>query len=160
MGADLYIKSLTDRSRRTYKPKFETACKLRSLAQSGSPEEKMAQELVDKYYCLMYGKGYFRDSYNCWCLLWVLDLSWWADIKKLLDKNGYMSVTGATALRYYVIGKDLPKPREIKASGNGWEKATAKQIKDALKYWEEDREAFVDFLTLAIDRNEPIYCSI
>ena len=110
MGADLYIKPLTEAARKKWSPVFDDAVKLRNqlavdlrawesilaareqvgnkvtiqsakdCLETTKKELDAAQKAVSGAYDKMYGYGYFRDSYNGTSVLWRLGLSWWQDI--------------------------------------------------------------------------------
>jgi hypothetical protein len=151
MGADLYIRSITDPAREKHTPPFNDAVKSRDVIARKSGDNSQAieaaQALVEKYYDAMYpDTGYFRDSYNNSSLFWVLGLSWWNDTGDLLDDDGNLSVDNARKLLAMVESAPLDIP-----DGAG---------KKAEAYFTEKRARFIAFLKRAIELNEPIYCSI
>ena len=161
MGADLYIRSLSEPAKAKYQPLFDKAVKARDSLKDGDPRKDKAQEKVNKYYNLMYSEGYYRDSYNVTSVMWCMDLSWWQDVGKLLNKKSELSPTKAKKLLKMVW------EREVKP-------ATAEEIKEKygtvddgenspekwLECWQRQRLELIAFLQEAIRLNEPIYCSI
>ena len=135
MGADLYIPSLFNPTQKKYKSKFKTAVEVRNAFPRDSKQAKVAQETVEKYYELMYSKGYFRDSYNGSNLLWKLGLSYWHN--KFINKKGLIMPTKAQELL------ELVKAGEVRD-----------------KYFKNKQKDFIEFLKMAIKLNEPIEASV
>src|SRR5260370_31616160 len=92
MGADLFIGSLQEEQRRQWEPEFEKAARLRDSLKKGSSERQQAQARVEECFEKMREKGYFRDPYNDWDLLWKFRLSWWEDVIPMLDEEERLSV--------------------------------------------------------------------
>lgn len=87
MGADLYIKPISNKHKAEWRPKFDEAVALRDAAQDEVAREA-AQKLVSEAYDKMYADdGYFRDSYNGTSVLNRLGLSWWQDMEYDLDSE-------------------------------------------------------------------------
>jgi hypothetical protein len=131
MGADIYLKSVSDAAKAQWQPRFEAACSARNeYAQrverhTGQPpgdddlENKKLQQAVSEAYEGMYpDDGYYRDSYNATSLFGVLGLSWWqsADVRggakhspvgKLINKQNHMSVTSMKRLKKYLEEVDF-----------------------------------------------------
>jgi hypothetical protein len=61
----------------------------------GTPERRLAQLTVEKFYEKMYERGYFRDSYNDSNLLWQFGISWWDEIIPMLDDKHHLSPSQA-----------------------------------------------------------------
>ena len=78
MGADLYLMSLHEPTRRLWEPRFDAAAAERDRHEPGTPEHERWQKRVVKCYGKMYGAGYFRDPYNDLDVLWQLGLSYGA----------------------------------------------------------------------------------
>ncbi len=97
MGADLYITALYEPTHEKWEPEFERAARARDEA----PDEasrKAAQVRVEHAYGQMYSRGYFRDSYNDWNLLWKFGLSWWTDVIPMLNSEGCLAPEQAACL--------------------------------------------------------------
>jgi len=153
MGADLYIKSISDASQRKYEPEWRKWINARDKAKTEEESKRCQQEAV-KYFDLMYPEdGYFRDSYNASNLLWQFDLSWWRDIGPMLDENGYLSMPKIRALRDTVAPKGVPNPPK---DVDKWDE----DADTVYKYFVDKKERFLRFLDKAIELNEPIFCSI
>jgi hypothetical protein len=160
MGADLYIKSISDKVRAKYKPRFDKAVEMRDQAIKNGDEvvEASSQALVEFYFNKMNGHGYFRDSYNSSSLLWVLGLSWWGDINKMLDKKGNLSVANTKKLLEMIKERKVPNPlvlNEKMVTIDDGENSLA----EWRKYFVKKRVKFIKFLETAISLREPIYCS-
>jgi hypothetical protein len=98
MGADLYIDSVYESNRAVWAPQFEEAVTLRDSLTPGTPEHEEAQQRVSYCYEQMCSRGYFRDPYNDWDVLWQFGLSWWTDVIPMLDKENRLSVASARRL--------------------------------------------------------------
>ena len=53
--------------------------------------------------------GYFRDAYNDGSILWKYGLSWWADISKLQDKEGIITLIKVRKFRNMLDDKLFEK---------------------------------------------------
>ena len=95
------------------------------------------------------GRGYFRDPYNSWDLLWQFRLSWWTDVIPMLDAERYLSVEKAAALL------TMLKEREPVFEEN----LRALKAPDA-QYFREQYRSFREFLDEAIRLNEAVECSL
>jgi hypothetical protein len=98
MGADLYIDSLYEPNQAVWAPQFEEAIALCDSLTPGTPEHEEARERLRYCHEQMYSRGYFRDPYNDWDVLWQFGLSWWDDIIPMLDKEDRLSVSKARRL--------------------------------------------------------------
>lgn len=161
MGADIYIKSLSDSCQAKYDPKFQEAVAKRDKCIRGSKEAIEAQKEVAKYYDLMYARGYFRDSYNATSLFGELGLSWWNDLK--LDARGNLSVKKCKKLLEIVKARKLPSVAEMEANL----KRSGAMIDDKdnspaawHKMFVNKKRRFIRFLNTAIKLNEPLHCSV
>ena len=87
MGADLYIRSETEKSRKRYEKQYDAAIAKRNrLAElhpevhccepNCHPDLKAAQDEVWRLSELSDGPGYFRDPYNRWSLMAQLGIDW------------------------------------------------------------------------------------
>ena len=165
MGADLYINSVFEPNNKKYTPQFDAAVSKRnSVTKHDSKEAEAAQKRVDKYFDLMYGKGYFRDSYNSTSLLWRLDLSWWSDVGDMLDEEGDLSPAKAHLFLEMLESRSIApitKKELEEYDGNGKsKKVSQKQVDEWNEYYINKKKKLIAFLKLAIKLNEPIHCSI
>lgn len=162
MGADIYIESISEACREKYGPKFEAAVAKRETA-TDPKEKEAAQKLVSKYYDLMYGRGYFRDSYNGTSLFWCLGLSWWGDTGGELDDEGYLSVQGCKNLLAEVKARNVPTLKKMPEYLDGkYVVLDDDENSPAVwrKYFVNKRRRFIRFLEKAIELDEPIRCSV
>jgi len=161
MGADLYINSRFKNNHEKYEKHFTTAVKIRDEFLSDSNQEKEVQTLIDHFYDKMYSKGYFRDSYNCSSMLQTLDLSWWQDVGKLLNKSNELTPTKAKEFLKLIQSASLKLPTKKELIKKG---ANVDNKKDTLKSWHDmfkkHKQELIDFLNEAIQLKENIRCSI
>ena len=146
MGADLYIRPIYDQQRSKYEPAFTHWVTVRDTATTEA-ERAHAQQRVNRYFDRMYAKGYFRDSYNTTNLLWKFELSWWRDVTPRLD------------------AEDALDPTQVE-----WLLATLKDREPVFKaniaegpnraYFVRKYRALRRFLRAALERGEPIRCSL
>lgn len=156
MGADLYIRSVTDKAREQFQPAFDDAVLRRDKAH---PTQREAlQSEVSRLHAMMYPEeGYFRDSYNGTSLLWALDMSW-RDVK--LNKDGY--IAGNYLLRFrtqvataQMVDIDADYLRENHCSLEG-----ENTVESWRAYFVEKRQRLLAFLDRAIAEGEPIAASL
>jgi hypothetical protein len=179
MGADLYIKSISDATQSKWKPVFDQAITERDalMEPSGSwrkeptdPKKlrafKAAQRRVDRAYRRMYSTaGYYRDSYNVTSVLWTLGLSWWGDVGKMLDHDGNLHPDN-TKMFVEMIQRATPMFDDLKALKKHLKEhhATLDQGKNSVEEWAKsyrrERDRLVRFLRKAIHMNESVYCSV
>lgn len=156
MGADLYLKSITDKARAEFEPKFNEAVKLR--------EE--AQKLVDECNDMMKPEnGYFRDSYNASNFLWFVELSWWEDITPMLEEDsGYLPIEGAKKFLAMLESKpvtlDTVTSYLIKENKKHERRFNISESEGWFKRWSKDREDLMNLLKTSIETGEKIYCSL
>ena len=98
MGADLYIDSLYEPNQAVWAHEFEDAAKLCDSLTPGTPEHEDARERLRYCHEQMNSRGYFRDPYNDWDVLWQFGLSWWDDVIPMLDEDARLSVANARRL--------------------------------------------------------------
>lgn len=162
MGADLYIRSISDAAKQKHEGEWAKVIAARDALERGSPEAEAAQDKVDEVWAKMYPEdGYFRDSYNSTSVLWTLGLSWWKDVGEMLDKNGFLSGANLKKFRQLVAEAAQVMPstvQELKAKHCDADGADS--VKEWHEYWIEKRKKLLAFLDKAIEMNEPIYCSI
>jgi len=145
MGADLYLRSITDKARAEYGRRFQEACRERDLFAFGTPEWNAKQNEVNELFDKMYpDDGYFRDAYNDSNLLWQLGLSWWKDILPMLDKRNYLPIRQAERFLKMLLERELPLSLDD----------------DARKYFQNKKERLTSLLKRSIEMREKIYCSL
>jgi hypothetical protein len=98
MGADLYIDSLYEPNQAVWVPQFEEAARLCDSLTPETPEHEEARERLKYCHEQMNSRGYFRDPYNDWDVLWQFGLSWWNDVIPMLDEDARLSVANARRL--------------------------------------------------------------
>lgn len=159
MGVDLYLMSIYKKNSHRYKPKYnEWMAKRDAFQKAGNQAEAdKAEKRTLKYLDKMNEQGYFRDSYSPSNLLWLFELSWWNDVADdLIDGKGKMSPSKA---RYFL---EMLKDREpifklnlkkVESMEGETKKETGKLFRDKYKYLR-------NLLHEAIDRKEPIECSL
>jgi len=160
MGADLYIKSVSDPARTKFNPLFDEACNKQDAAATDTEKEEF-QKQVKEYYSAMYPEnGYFRDSYNSSCLLWQLGLSWWDNVVPMLDDNDYLSVEKTKEFLAMIQEREISETQKESLTSE----CKIKDVENSLEKWHEmfvqNRGKLIKFLQSAIDKNEPIYCSL
>jgi len=164
MGADLYIRSLSEPAKAKYEPLFMKAVKVRdSLPQDEAHaiERAKAQEKVSKYYDLMYSKGYYRDSYNVTSVMWRMDLSWWQDVGKMLNKKGELCPSKAKRLLKLIQSREVqPMTAEEIKEKHGTVDDGDNSPEKWLECWQKQRLELIKFLQTAILKKESIRCSI
>jgi hypothetical protein len=168
MGADLYIKSVHDKAMAKYNPLFEKAVKKRDAALS-QEEKQLLQKNVEKYYTLMNGKGYFRDSYNGTALFQYLyldgdrSLSWWADVIPMLNRQGNLTPDKAMDFLNMIYAAELRLPTKEQLLANRCQVDDSGGV-DSVEGWHkyiiEKRQKLIDFLSEAIVLNEDIDASL
>ncbi len=170
MGADIYLTSVNDKAKAEWEPRFQAAVKARDTYRGADPAIKaMLQKPVEEAYEGMYREGYFRDSYNCTSLFWLLGLSWWEIVEKgeLKKRPGYLSLKAAKALLYR-LQTELKVTDERFAE---WEKKQRARYGASFKSEEGHpdkwkamfREKHADLcalLRLSLKLREPLRCSV
>jgi hypothetical protein len=165
MGADVYLRSVSERCKEKWEPLFESAVAERDAFPNGSVQAKEAQKRVSETYDQMYAEGYFRDSYNATTTLHHCGgLSWWRDIVPMLSKRtGDMSVPNMKKFRAMLEAHPIHRgevathlaheraryPGEIKDSDDDW-----------FTYHVEKRAALIKLLDQAIALKEPLHMSL
>ncbi len=179
MGADLYIeKVFKDDSRiDVVGKKLDSVRELINALPSDNSEElrkvyqKGEKALLDSYNHLWNRKfsidnGYFRDSYNCSNLFWVLNLNYWSWLNDFLDGNGLLHPQQARLVLKKVEERPVTEARlkrhfksqKMELGTDG--KSPGEEFQEWLEYFAEKRERLIRFLKMAIESNSPIYCSI
>lgn len=148
MGADLYISSLYDKAYAKWQPLFQKAAARRDRLTPGTKAHQAAQRRVEFYYSKMQ-RGYFRDSYNDWDLLWKFGLSWWTDIIPLLDMRNRLTVRAANKFLAML------KEREPAFQAN-----LAKDSFRERRYFRRKYRQLQQFLGEAISLKSPVDCCL
>ena len=152
MGADLYIKSVTDKAHEENQKAFDHAVQNRDNVQTEAEKGQLQKE-VDKCWDAMYPEGYyFRDSYNESNLLWQMGLSWWSNT---FIKHHYMSAANAKKFKQIILNKPIT---EVKFGHPEWVKDP--DDPEWLTSFQTRREELIKFLDNAINLKERIYCSV
>ena len=189
MGADIYLKSVSEPAREQGRPRFEAACLARNEYAERNPrhennaEYKRLQEAVSEAFEAMFpDEGYYRDSYNASSLFGVLGLSWWqaADVNggskhspvgKLINKQSHMSVRNMKRLKKYLeevdfetrfkswVAEKRNPPKDRK-----WDKIDFRAKGNGVREWHQmfsdKRKNLIALLDNAIARKEQLYCSV
>lgn len=148
MGADLYINALYEPTHAKWESEFEWAVSARDAA-TDEFSRKAAQILVEQVYARMHSRGYFRDSYNNWNLLWKFGLSWWSDVIPMLDAEGCLTPEQAACLL------DTLKERE-----SAFNNAVGKVKRRDQAYFRQRYAELQQCLKEAIELNKPVVCSL
>ena len=149
MGADLFIRPVFEEQRSKWEKHFELAVARRNRLQRGTAAYDAAQQRVDFCYEKLYERGYFRDPYNDWDLLWNFGLSWWTDVIPRLDDEGRLSVEDTKKLLA------LLREREPTFEAN-----VSKSSAEDQQYFRERYRRLQRFLEEAIQLDEPVECSL
>ena len=178
MGADIYLKSVSDKARAEREPEFSAAVAVRdsltcsplydpnnSFKVIGPPEYVEAQRRVNEAYNKMHKDGYFRDSYNSGSLFWLLGLSWWTDVGDRLDDEGNLNADGLAWLKTELETREVPNEVDIAAyfqeKGRGaWGGEGEENPKELCEYYERERQALIALVSQAQELGEPLYCSV
>ena len=164
MGADLYIKSLSEACHKRYYPLFEEAVERRNaLREQGKGEEAdLAQRDVIKFSNLVDSEGYFRDSYNATSLSQVLGFSWWRDVIPMLNKKDHLPPTRVKKFLELVESRDLPFLNKafLEAMGCQVDAKGDDSVMGWNQYFLEKRTRLIAFLKKAIELKEPVECSL
>lgn len=166
MGADIYLRSVNDKARAEWEPRFKAAVAARDAKYRDKglpvPEGDPLQQAVEEAYDKMNGEGYFRDSYNSTSLFWLLDFSWWSFDG--YDKTGHMPVPAMKRLLAAIENKpitdEMMQRWHVKNAG----RAKIDDGENSVEAWKEmfvaKRERLMALLRQAIELNEPLYCSV
>lgn len=148
MGADLYINTIYEQQRQRYEPGFDKWVKIRDQATTEEERER-AQRRVNWYLDRLHERGYFRDPYNPADLLWQFQLSWWSDVLPLVNDKDDLGVATSGKLLTRLREREPVFEESLKSRDQRWQ-----------KYFRRRYEVLKAFLKEAIDRNEPIHCSL
>lgn len=150
MGADLYIRSVSDPAHVKWEPIFNAAVARRDVPAATEDAKAKAQVEVDLAYDAMYpALGYFRDSYNRTSLLNLIGLSWWQDVP---TKGG--KIINVKKLLAAVEGKATPGAEHF-ASWDGTDTPESWAT-----FFREKRARLIAFLTYALALGEPVEASL
>jgi hypothetical protein len=149
MGADLYITPLYQEQRQKWEPEFEKAVLLRDSCTEGTAEHRQAQAEVEECHNRLNERGYFRDPYNDWDVLWKFGLSWWEDVIPMLDHHSNLSV--AEAKNLLAMLKEREKTFDL---------ALAQLPAEDQQYFRRRYAALQEFLHEAIAMGTPIETSL
>jgi len=151
MGADIYLDSIHNHLRETYKPLLDTATARKRAAETDEDREK-ARGDANEALNLMYSDGYFRDSYNSSSVFWQMNISWWKDVGDMINDEGYLPIEQAKELRDLILSREIPETlgEEFKES----------EASEWIEHFKKKREEFLNLLNLSIDLEEPLCCSI
>lgn len=155
MGADMYIKSITEPARERYNPEFLELCRQRDNAKTNEEKEECQKKIWECWDRMLPEDGYFRDSYNKWNLLWQLGLSWWNDVDELLDDKGMLKPKEAEVFREMITSREVSNPPK-NIDGAGW----GEPMDKVYRYFVGRKTKLLCFLDKTIELGEPIYCSI
>lgn len=157
MGADLYIESLSNPARERNRPAFDAAVAKRRGAEPGSEAFDAAQKEVEAAYQLMYGEGYFRDSYNAGSVFWVMGLSWWNDVQTTGD--GYISLDEIRRLIALIEERPITFERVSEHIAERRDRINGTE-QEWFEFWVKDRADLLAFFRQALELNEPIRASL
>jgi len=169
MGADLYIRKVTDAARAEWDSKFEAAVTKRDALRTGpspTPEQKAeyeaAQAEVSRCYDAMHPEtGYFRDSYNATSVMWTLGLSWWKDVIPMLSKSRSLRGKKLLALVEMIESakQKLPTKKEL-VKNHATVDAGENSIESWHKSYVEGRASLIAFLRRAVETKQPVEFSL
>ena len=161
MGADLYIRSLSEACRKQWEPVFNAACRKRDKFGRGTPEGDAAQKEVNEAYDKMFAEGYFRDSYNATNCLNRVGLSWWADVVPLCNKKGQMGIRNIRKFRKMITDAKLePMTKEQLLANHATVDDGVNSVEAWNKYYADGIKELLAFLDKALELKEPIDCSL
>ena len=152
MGADLYMNDAYKKREKKLAPQIQEALDDRKANPDDKDAHQKAMDLYDKLYT---ADVYFRDSYNSGSIMWSLGLSWWEDVQQLMNNEGDLHPLQIQKLLNMIESRNVSVSDDFKkAMPDEW------TDEDALKYFNEQRDALVSFLQKAIDTNDVIGCSV
>lgn len=168
MGADLYIRSITNAAEKKHRPLFDAAVAEREKAKQrgDSAAAEAAQVAVEAAYDGMHPEdGYFRDSYNCTSILGQIGLSWWQDVIPLCTKSGHLRGENLRKLIAEIEARPVPPAEDLDLTNGKVEPAGENSREEWRKMFVEKRERLLRFLRSADNGNgnikrAGIYCSL
>lgn len=161
MGADLFIKRITDVTSEKYRPEYREICnKLQSM--EPGPERDALYEESERIYKLMYPRdGYFRAAYNKASFASRIGLSWWNYVTPMLDREGCLRTKQIRELLQFVKDREIePTTTEELESANCKVDDGEDSPEAWFKSWIEHRDHFVEFLEGALANGDKIHCSL
>jgi len=158
MGADLYIMSIFKANHAQYEPEFAELVEQRNQFNKAGKylQAEQAQEQIEQVHDRMYEAGYFRDSYNDSNLLWLFGISYWQDIRDMLNQQSELEPEQAKTLLKRLNRRERIFEARLQEQSvlESWTK------EERETYFRKKYAEFRRFLQQAIDLNKPIYCSI
>jgi hypothetical protein len=158
MGADLFLRSITDKAQSEWQPRAHEAMARRDALPAG-PERNAAEAELQRCLNNMFPEeGQFRDPYNGSSILLRLGLSW-ADVK---THDGWIAGDNLLRLRALVAERDVPPTTrealvELRCRITDQSNRT---VEGWHRYFEKKREELLAFLDRAIALGEPIFASL
>ena len=105
--------------------------------------------------------GHFRDAYNAGNVLWTLGLSWWRDVKPMLDGDGNLTGDILVKFRDVVANAEQRYPTKSELVVRGGKVDTGNNsVVSWHKYFANKRQALLDYLNRAIELKASIRCSL
>lgn len=182
MGADIYLRSVSEKARAEWEPKFNAAVAARNarypqgamLARfipagvkvpAGTvviPDDDPLQKAVDEAYAKMHGDGYFRDPYNPGGFFALLGISWWRDVVPMLTKDGHLPIRNARKLKRMIEGKAPITDEMVRAYLNSRraEFGDPDEVAGWAERWRKDYADLTALLDRSIETGERLYCSL
>lgn len=162
MGADLFIEQIYTPNRNRYASLALAAQQILNQCAPGSAEAEAAKAEVIFYSDQMFSAGYFRDSYNGTSVLTRLGLSWWQNVRPLLDKNGVLKGKALKQFRKMVHDAQLklPTSEELAEAHMQLDAEGENSLAGWHKYFREQRALLLEFIDQAIAWEGTILCSL
>ena len=149
MGADLFIRTLFEEHRTQWERRFDRAVARRDRLQRGTAAYDAAQQHVEFCFEKLHERGYFRDPYNDWDVLWKFGLSWWTDVIPLLDDEQRLSVENTKKLLALLAEREPTFETNVSKLSAEDQQSFRKRYPRLQRFLEE-----------AIELDEPIECSL
>jgi hypothetical protein len=157
MGADVYLRSVHDRAKILWEPKFKANVWNRDRQVHDSEMHAFYQRQVMEAYRGMHDAGYYWDPYNEYSLFAQLGISWWRDVGDLCDPDGRLPLEKVPALRMRIANAPLdtaPAENVAREQGDnppddGW-----------TVHYETDRCGLLCLLDQSLELGEPLYMSL
>lgn len=185
MGADIYLRSVSDKTRAEWEVKFNEAVKARDAHYAGVRTVLAAyipdgvkppvgcvvitkddpwQKAVEEAHAAMYSAGYYRDPYNPSGLFQLLGISWWRDVTPMLRKRDRcLPIRQAKKLKQMIEAKAPITDAMVRAYLREHRKDFGKSTRDVAGWGERWRKDYADLIALldqSIELNEPLDCSL
>ena len=165
MGADIYLRSVSDAVRAEWQPKFSAAVAARDAKYRENdlrcPEDDPLQVEVTRCYDKLFSEGYFRDSYNSTSLFHLLGLSWWREDG--IDSQGHMHPPAMLALIAKLESKTITDEMMSEWARHADAKIEPEgdnSIASWKKMFVDKQTRLIALLKRAVELNEPLYCSV